>query len=186
MKNPITTIYFATAKVLEKKNYKTWFFLLTAIFIAAYILLPVWLTPGNTPAFQISLLRPRDYILFLVLSAVTALLILMQAFLFLRSKKGRAGAVGQGGVGAFSAIAIASGRNTSVDRWLSAYGLIVVVVTGRLMKEVIPYNLNAVIAAAVLIHLVALVYVGFLDVFEERGPLKKTEAAQLRPFPSRI
>lgn len=104
MKNPITTIYFATAKVLEKKNYKTWFFLLTAIFIAAYILLPVWLTPGNTPAFQISLLRPHDYILFLVLSAVTALLILMQAFLFLRSKKGRAGAVGQGGVGAFSAL----------------------------------------------------------------------------------
>lgn len=104
MKNPITTIYFATAKVLEKKNYKIWFFALTAIFIAAYILLPVWLTPGNTLSFQISLLRPRDYILFLILSAVTALLILMQAFLFLRSKKGRAGAVGQGGVGTFSAL----------------------------------------------------------------------------------
>lgn len=104
MKNPFTLIFSASKSVLENRNYKIWFLGLTTIFIAAYILLPVWLTPGNTLAFQISLLRPRDYILFLVLSAVTALLILMQAFLFLRSKKGRAGAVGQGGVGAFSAL----------------------------------------------------------------------------------
>lgn len=104
MKNPITTIYFASGQVLESRNYKLWFLGLTAIFIAAYIVFPVWLTPGNTLSFQLSLLRPSDYVLFVLLSAVTALLVLMQAFLFLRSKKGRAGAVGQGGVGAFSAL----------------------------------------------------------------------------------
>ena len=104
MRNPFTLIFSASKSVLENKSYKLWFFGLTAIFIAAYLLLPIWLTPGNTLSFQLSLLRPSDYILFFVLSAVTALLILMQAFIFLRSKKGRAGAVGQGGVGAFSAL----------------------------------------------------------------------------------
>jgi len=104
MRNPLTLIFSASKSVLENKSYKLWFFGLTAIFITAYILIPVWLTPGNTLSFQISLLRPSDYILFLILSAVTALLILMQMFLFLSSKKGRVGAVGQGGVGAFSAL----------------------------------------------------------------------------------
>jgi len=104
MKNPFTLIFSASKSVLENKSYKLWFLGLIAIFIVAYIFLPVWLTPGNTLAFQLSLLRPSDYILFLVLSAVTALLVLMQAFLFLRSKKDRAGAVGQGGVGVFSAL----------------------------------------------------------------------------------
>lgn len=104
MRNPLATFFSASKTVLKDRSYKLWFFGLTAIFIAAYLFLPIWLTPGNTLSFQLSLLRPSDYILFFVLSAVTALLILMQAFLFLRSKKGRAGAVGQGGVGAFSAL----------------------------------------------------------------------------------
>lgn len=104
MRNSFTLIFSASKSVLESRNYRLWFLGLTTIFIAAYLLLPIWLTPGNTLSFQLSLLRPSDYILFFVLSAVTALLVLMQAFLFLRSKKGRAGAVGQGGVGAFSAL----------------------------------------------------------------------------------
>jgi len=104
MKNPVTTIYFALRRVLEKKNYKLWFSGLSALFIAVYIVLPVWLTPGNTLTFQLSLFTPRDYLLFLFLSVVTALLILMQVFLFVRSRRGRASAVGRGGIGIFSAL----------------------------------------------------------------------------------
>lgn len=104
MRNPFTLIFSASKIVLENKSYKLWFFGLTAIFIAAYLLLPVWLTPGNTLAFQLSIFTPRDYLLFLFLSAVTALLILMQVFLFVRSRKGRASAVGRGGIGIFSAL----------------------------------------------------------------------------------
>jgi len=87
MKNPFTLIISASKIVLKDRNYKLWFFGLAAILIAGYLLLPIWLTPGNTLSFQLSLLRPSDYMLFFVLSSVTALLILMQAFLFLRSKK---------------------------------------------------------------------------------------------------
>jgi len=104
MKNPFTLIFSASKSVLGNKSYKLWFLGLTAIFIVAYILFPVWLTPGNTLAFQLSLFTPRDYLLFLFLSAVTALLILMQVFLFIRSKRGRASAVGRGSIGIFSAL----------------------------------------------------------------------------------
>jgi len=104
MRNPFTLIFSASKTVLKDRSYKLWFVGLTAIFIAAYILLPVLFTPGNTLAFQLSLFALHDYLLFLFLSSVTALLILMQAFIFVRSKRGRANAVGQGGIGVFSAL----------------------------------------------------------------------------------
>lgn len=103
MKNPFTIIFSASKSVLENKNYKRWFFGLTAIFIALYVFIPVWLTPGNSLDFQLSLLTPADYGLFIVLAALASLLVLMQVFLFSRRKLGRASAVAQGGVGAFSA-----------------------------------------------------------------------------------
>lgn len=104
MRNPVPLIFNASKTVLtQSRAYLLWFFGLTVVFIALYILVPVWLTPGNSISFQLSLLTIKDYALFVSLSFVTALLILMQVFLFLRSKKDRAGAVGQGGVGVSSA-----------------------------------------------------------------------------------
>ena len=90
MSNPFAVMFSATRTVLGRKGYALWFCVLTAGLIAAYILLPVWLTPGNSVAFQLQLLRPRDYVLFVLLSSVTALLILMQAYLFARSREERA------------------------------------------------------------------------------------------------
>lgn len=105
MRNPITLLFTASKTVLgQSRNCKLWFSGLTILLILLYLLIPVWLTPGNSIAFQLSLLTIRDYILFIALSAVTALLILMQVFLFLRSKKDRVGAVGQGSVGVSSAL----------------------------------------------------------------------------------
>ena len=69
-----------------------------------YIVLPVLLTPGNTFKFQLGIFKLKDYLLFLFLSLVTALLIIMQVYIFVRSKKERAGAVSRGGVGIFSAL----------------------------------------------------------------------------------
>jgi len=101
--NPLLTIYCALKTVLTKKSYKLWFVIFTLIFVFSYIFLPVWLTPGNSLLFQLSIFKIKDYILFVVLSTVTALLLLMQIFLF-QSKKQRVQTVGQGGVGIFSAI----------------------------------------------------------------------------------
>jgi len=104
MRNPLHGIIAGIRTVLGSARYRLWFSALTILLVAAYIFLPVWLTPGNTLAFQLSLFTARDYLLFLFLSASTALLILMQVFVFVRSRKGRAGAVGQGGVGVASAL----------------------------------------------------------------------------------
>lgn len=88
------------------KTYWLWLVILTIIFIGAYLLLPVWLTPGNSLAFQVSLLTAKDYILFIALSFTTAVLILMHFFLFLRSRdqKKKAKIVGQSGVSLSSAL----------------------------------------------------------------------------------
>lgn len=104
MRNPLHDIIAAIQTVLESTRYQLWFLALTGLLVAAYVFLPVWLTPGNTLAFQLSLFTPANYLLFLFLSATTALLILMQVFVFVRSQKARAGAVGQGGVGVASAL----------------------------------------------------------------------------------
>ncbi|PJE61645.1 hypothetical protein COU87_03610, partial [Candidatus Roizmanbacteria bacterium CG10_big_fil_rev_8_21_14_0_10_39_12] len=94
-RNPLKTIISAVMATLEKKRYKVWFVVLTGFFIATYVLIPVWLTPGNSLSFQLSLLKPKDYVMFVILSALTALLLLMQVYLF-RSKTRRAGSIGQG------------------------------------------------------------------------------------------
>ena len=103
MKNVLSIIFLAAKQILAKKSYKLWFIIVFVLFAAAYIFVPVWLTPGNSLDFQLSLLAPRDYILFIALSAVSSLLVLMQVFLFVRSRKGRIGTAVQGGAGAFSA-----------------------------------------------------------------------------------
>ena len=103
IKNPLQIIFLAIKKVLAKKHYKLWFAALTAIFIAAYIFVPVWLTPGNSLGFQLGLLSLRDYVLFIVLGACASLLVLMQVFLFLRKRSYRVSSAAQGGVGVFGA-----------------------------------------------------------------------------------
>lgn len=103
MENPFLVIFSAIKEVLATKVWRFWFIVLSIIFIAGYIFVPVWLTPGNSLKFQLSLLKPRDYILFLMLGSSASLLVLMQVFLFLRRRAGGVSAAAQGGVGAFSA-----------------------------------------------------------------------------------
>ncbi len=103
-KNPLALIIAASKKILAGTNYKLGLLFLSLFLALVYILLPVGLTPGNSIAFQVSILRPRDYLLFFILSPVTALLILMQIFLWRRGKKYCARTAGQGGLSVFSAL----------------------------------------------------------------------------------
>ena len=79
---------------------------LTAALFITYLILPVWLTPGNDLAFQLLVLLPRDYVLFAALSAVTALLLLMQTYVQIRVRQRRAvlSTAGSRGVGVASVI----------------------------------------------------------------------------------
>lgn len=104
MRNPLSIIFLASKNVLAANNYRFWFIVLFTVFIAGYIFLPVWLTPGNDLKFQLSLLQVRDYVLFIVLAASASLFVLMQVFLFSRSRKKRASLVAKGGIGVFGAL----------------------------------------------------------------------------------
>ena len=104
--NPLRTILAASKVVLQERRYTVWLAVLAILFIAAYVFIPVWLTPGNSIAFQLQILRPKDYALFVVLSSVTALLVVMQAYIIgkSRARKNIAAAVGSGGAGVYSAL----------------------------------------------------------------------------------
>jgi len=102
-KNIFNTILLATKTILENKKRFTYFLIITVLFLVAYIIVPVLATKGSTLAFQLSILKPKDYILMIILSSVTSLLIIMQTYLFSRSRKKRLATVGQGGVSIFSA-----------------------------------------------------------------------------------
>lgn len=95
----------AATTVLREKKYLNGFIALSTAIFLAYILLPVALTPGNSLVFQLSLLRPIDFIAFVVLSTATALLMMMQLYVHNRSKKKQALATaGKTGVSLSSAI----------------------------------------------------------------------------------
>ncbi len=88
------------------KNWRIAFTLISGLLFSAYLFLPVWLTPGNDLAFQLSILLPRDYVMFGALSMTTALLVLMQVFVSRRKRETKSAllAVGGSGVGVGSAI----------------------------------------------------------------------------------
>lgn len=106
MSNPFKEILEATREVLKEKKNVRRFILFSLAFFAAYVILPVFLIPGNDIAFQISLLRSRDFALFALLSLTTGLLAVMQLYIFVRMRdaKKKAVALGQGGAGLYSAV----------------------------------------------------------------------------------
>lgn len=100
---PLITLRSAVSETLATRRYRIGYVVLTMVLFLAYLFLPVWLTPGNTLSFQLGLFRTQDYALFALLSLVTALLLLMQVYLFTHRKQ-RVGAVGEGVGGVFSAL----------------------------------------------------------------------------------
>lgn len=71
--------------------------------------LPVWLTPGNSAAFQLSLYRPIDYAATGGLALAIALTIAAHCYLFeqTRNRLARAGSVGGAAVGGFAGVGAA-------------------------------------------------------------------------------
>jgi hypothetical protein len=106
MPSPLKEIVSASCQVLDRPSACAKFGLLTAAILAGFILLLVASIPGNTLAFQLQILRPVDYLLFLGFSLVMALLIFMQIFVYRRSRsaKEKAAAIGRSGLGTATGI----------------------------------------------------------------------------------
>jgi len=103
MKNPLPIMFSAAKTIFASRKYKLSFAVIATVFVLAYIFFPVLHMSGKSVSAQLSSLSFYDYLLFAALSVAVSLLVSAQIFLFFRSKKGRIAALGQGGVGAFSA-----------------------------------------------------------------------------------
>ena len=102
-------IYSASKKALERPT--DWLVLLLVAFsvFALFVLLPVWTTPGNDIAFQLSIVSPLMYVLMIALALLNALVISMQ--LYIRRFNAELGSTGaretSSGIGALAASLVA-------------------------------------------------------------------------------
>lgn len=97
-------IWLAVKTVFKKTRYKLSFLALSLVFFSLYVLIPVWLTPGNSIDFQLSLFSFTDYLLLAILSISASFFTLSQLFLLFQSKRRSIVDLGQGGVGLISAL----------------------------------------------------------------------------------
>jgi hypothetical protein len=81
MKNLITYPMQAVHVVIKDKNYSVVFFSLSLVLFWLFIYIPVRTIPGNDFAFQLSILRPTDIILLVLLSLLTALSLTLHLYI---------------------------------------------------------------------------------------------------------
>jgi len=108
MKNPITTIYNASKKVLKEKLIT--FLLITIGMFAIFLLIPVISIPGNSIPFQFSIWKVKDYLVLIPMSLLISLLFTMQLYAFKLKKAGKCVVGGYSGVvaGVFGTASCAS------------------------------------------------------------------------------
>lgn len=100
MGNPIQTIYKSSKKVFHSRESFKIFIITSFLFLALFILLPIFLTPGNSLIFQLGVFTFWNYVLMISLSGLIGLMISMQVYTY-KIKKSAKGS-GKGVVGGFS------------------------------------------------------------------------------------
>lgn len=96
----------AICMVLGNPRYLIIFLLLIGAFIWLFLYIPVKNIPGNDFAFQLSIMAPKDFVLLITLSTLTALSVVMNGYILKRqfSVRSGVGLVGQGGLGGFAGV----------------------------------------------------------------------------------
>ena len=152
--HPFVTIYRASEEALSVWWTRFVAALLFFGFLILYVMAPVWAIPGNDLAFQLSLFSPLEIVLLLALSFLTALLIVMQVFLFVRV--GRR-AFADGGVG------VASGVMATLVGTASCLGCSIGIVLGFLGVGAVVFLIQyqvPILIGTIVIFLVALFLIG--------------------------
>ena len=86
MNQLLNTLSFGIREPFKKTGYTFLFLALFLVFVALFILIPVWTVSGNTFTTQLGLFIPRDYAVLILLSSLSSLFITMQIFV-MRSKR---------------------------------------------------------------------------------------------------
>ncbi len=75
------------------------------VFLGTYLLIPVWLIPGNTFAFELSQMTPFNYGLLIALALMTGALLALELFAFRRSRAAGLHTASKSGVGFVASLA---------------------------------------------------------------------------------
>jgi hypothetical protein len=110
--------------LVQRRSNILYFFLSSLVIFALFVLIPVWTTPGNDIAFQLTLFKPSAYVLMISLSIMNGMLLTIQRELRIR-RVGRFGAKqGAAGAGIVSSSVLATvGCAACYSSLLSLFGL---------------------------------------------------------------
>lgn len=104
MKQLLNTLWLGISEPFKNKIYIFLFFAFFAIFLALFVLIPVWTVPGNTLSTQLDIFTARDYAVLVLLSFLSSLFITMQGYVMRRKKEfSDIGTTAAGGFGALFA-----------------------------------------------------------------------------------
>ncbi len=104
MQNPLSAVAEASGMTLKGNKRKAGFIVVIGLTCWLFIAIPVYLTPGNDFAFQLSIMLPRDFFLFSILAVLNSLLVMMQWHIRSLRQNVNIGSVVAGGTGSLSAV----------------------------------------------------------------------------------
>ena len=81
MKYAFTNLFAACRVVLKNKIYLTGFIATSLVLFWLFVYIPVRTIPGNDFAFQLSILKPNDIFLLIILSLLTALSLTLHIYM---------------------------------------------------------------------------------------------------------
>jgi len=80
--NWLSILSKATLQVFTQKNYKIGLIFIALVVFALFVYIPVRIIPGNDIAFQLSIMPAKDYVIFTIISLLTALLFMFNIYIF--------------------------------------------------------------------------------------------------------
>lgn len=104
MNQILNTLWLGIREPFKKTNYAYLFLAALFVFFALFVFIPVWTVAGNTLATQLDIFTARDYAVLVLLSSLSSLFIIMQAYVMRQKRKiGGVSTATAGGLGALFA-----------------------------------------------------------------------------------
>lgn len=93
-----------SADVFQDHRYQSIALTSTLLFFFVYLLVPAWLIPGNSLAFELSLLSPLEYALLFSFALLTGVSVALEVFIFRRLRREKLQTAGKGSVGVLTSL----------------------------------------------------------------------------------
>lgn len=157
---PIPT---AVAEVLRQRKLFVTFLILGTVLFWIFVTIPTRTIPGNSLAFQLSVLTTKDYFLLITLSALTSLAAIMNIYILANKITAKTGAAmaGQTGVGWASGIIASIFGTVSCSACVAAlFGFLGVGGVFFLLKWRVAITVFAIILLLISLYLTSLKILG--------------------------